>query len=254
MRRTMENRIRKAFAEEEPALEQSVDKMVLLARMQWKAADRKKRIGFMELLLAQFRFIGWKMWLLELFLAFVPTFVAMRYVELHVITPAKAGFFLSCLAVGISMFWMVFIHRSSYYQMMEIEAASFFSIKRLLLSRILILSAGELAVIAGISAVIFTHKIPGFENGVIYMLFFLGVCSNGSLILLRKVEIEKLCRYFLAYGGLLLAAMMLTDRFQPQFFGGTLRMWMTPGCCILTGYCIYQCFLLLKQLEERTYA
>lgn len=253
MKRSMENRIRKAFAEEKEVSEQAVDRMILLARMQWKAAGRKKRIGFMELLLAQFRFIGWKMWLLELFLTFVPTFVVMRYANLHVITPAKAAFCLSCLVIGISMFWMIFIYRSSYYQMMEIEAASFFSIKRLLLSRILILSAGELAAIAGISAVTSRHGILGFENGMIYMLFFLGVCSNGILVLFRKTKIEKMCRYFFVYGGLLLAAMMLTDRFRPQFFGGTLKMWMIPGCCILAGYCIYQCFLLLKQSEEKAY-
>ncbi len=254
MERDMENRIRRARAEEEGASEQMTDRMILLSRMQWNAANLKKRIGFGELLLSQLRYIGWRMWMVELILAFVPTFLIIQYVEWHVITPVKAVCFLSCLVVGISMFWVVFIYRSGYYHMMEIEAAAFFSLKRLLLSRIIILFAGELAVIAGISALTSAHTALGFGSGMVYMLFAFGACSNGMLVLIRRAGMDRLCRYFLAYGVLLLAVLLLLAKFLPQFFDGTRQTWVAFGSFVLLGYCIYQGVLLLKQHGETVYA
>lgn len=254
MERDMENRIRRALAEEEGASEQMTARMILLARMQWNAAKPKKRIGFGELLLSQLRHIGWRMWMVELILAFVPAFLIIQYVEWHVITPVKAVFFFSCLVVGISMFWVVFIYRSSYYHMMEIEAAAFFSLKVLLLSRIIILFAGELAAIAGISAVTSAHTALSFGSGMVYMLFAFGACGSGMLVLIRRAGMDRLCRYFLAYGMLLLAVLLLLFKFLPQFFDGTRQTWIAFGSFVLLGYCIYQGVLLLKRQGENVYA
>ncbi len=254
MEKDMENRIRRALTEDEPVSEQAADRMVLLARMQWNTQDFRKRIGFMDLLLSQLWFAGWKMWVFELIIAAAPTLLIIQYAKLHVITPVKAAFSLSCLAVGISMLWIVFIYRSSYYRMMEIEAVSYFSIKRLLLSRILILFVGELAVITGISIVTSAYLAFGFRNGMAYMLFFLGVCGNGILFMLRTTETGRVCRYFLTYGILLFIVLLLLFRFLPQFFYEELQTWIALGSFILFGYYIYQGFLIGKQRERTTYA
>lgn len=254
MEKEMEHRIRRALIEEEPVSEQVVDRMVLLARMQWNTQAPRKRTGFMELLVSQLRFAGWKMWVFELMIAAMPAFLIIQYAKLHVITPVKAAFSLSCLAVGISMFWMVFIYRSSYYRMMEIEAASYFSIKGLLLSRILILFVGELAVIAGIGAVTAAHPAFGFGSGTAYMLFFLGLCGNVMLYLLRTAKTGRICRYFLIYGLLLTALLMVLLMVLPQFFNGGLQTWLVPGSAGLFGYYLYQVVLIGKQREQITYA
>lgn len=254
MEKDIENRIRRALKEDEPVSEQAVTRMVFLARTQWNMKKPKERIGFSELLLSQFRFIGWKMWMFELIAAFLPAFVMIKYLRLQAITPVKAIFLFSCLTVIISMLWIPFIYRSMHYRMMEIEAAAFFSVKRLLLSRILILFAGELAVIAGISAAASMYTVFSFGTNMAYMLFLFGVCCSGMLLLLRRAETEKLCRYFLMYGSLLLTVMMLLGKFMPEFFDGSFQTRMASGSCILFGYCIYQSFVLVKRPEEITYA
>lgn len=254
MEKDIENRIRRALKEEKPVSEQAVTRMVLLARTQWNMKKQKERIGFSELLLSQFRFIGWKIWIFELITAFLPAFIVIKYMRLQVIRPVRAVFLFSCLTVIISMLWIPFIYRSMHYRMMEIEAAAFFSIRRLLLSRILILFAGELAVITGISAVTSMCTVFSFGTNMAYMLFLFGVCCSGMLLLLRRAETEKLCRYFLMYGIVLLTATMLLGKFMPEFFDGSFQAWMVSGSCILFGYCIYQSFVLVKRPEEITYA
>ena len=254
MEMDMGNRIRRALIEEEPVSEQAVDRMVLLARMQWNTQVPRKRTGFMELLLLQLRVAGWKMWVFEMMIAAAPIFLIIQYAKLHVITPVKVAFSLSCLTVGISMFWIVFIYRSSYYRMIEIEAASYFSLKGLILSRILILFVGELAVIVGISVVTAAYLAFGFGSGAAYMLFFLGLCGNGMLYLLRTAKAGRACRYFLIYGLLLIVLLTVLLRFQPQFFNGELQTWLVPGSMILFGYYLCQGVLIGKQREEITYA
>lgn len=254
MGKDMEMRIRNALTENERITEQSVDRMVLLARMQWNAGNQKRRIRFSELVLSQIRFVGWKMWIVELIAAFVPTVVLIQCLRLWVITPRKGVFLLSCLTILISMLWIPFFYRSSYYQMMEIEAAAFFSIKLLLLSRTLILFAGELAAIVGISVVSSMYEALDFRNSMVNMLFLFGVSCNGILFLVRRARTERLCRYVLAYGLTLLLVMALFVRFLPQFFDGAFQTGIVLGSCILLGSCIYQGYLLMKWPEEITYA
>ena len=57
------NKIRTALRTGKPEEEPSVDQMLLLARVQWNGKKRKNRVTFFRFLLAQFRYIGWRIWL-----------------------------------------------------------------------------------------------------------------------------------------------------------------------------------------------
>ena len=250
MEKKTENRIRRAFAAKEQVKEQSVNNMILLARTHWNENIRKENIHFSRFLLAQVRYIGWKIWIIELVVTIIPVFILFKFLEWHTITQTTAVFLLCCLTIAISMLCIPFIYRSIYYQMYEIEAATFFSIKKLLLSRIMILSVGELVGIIGVGIVMSYNTPVDFRNSMVCMLFLFGAVWNGVLRLVRKVEMEKLCRYFLAYGFGLLFVMTMLVRFQQHAFDGTFYTEIFLGSCIFLGYGVYQGRLLARWSED----
>ncbi len=253
MEKETENRIRRALEDKEPVTEQSVNNMILLARTSLNGSIRREKINFPGFLLAQIRYIGWKMWLAEFVVIMVPVFVLFQFLRWHTIAQTTAVFLLCCLTVAISMLCIPFIYRSIYYQMWEIEAAAFFSIKKLLLSRILILSAGELAAITSVGILMSRYTAVDFKNSIVCMLFLFGALCNGLLLLVRKTEMERLCRYFLAYGFGLLLLMTLFARFLPRAFDGTFYRGIILGSCVLLGYGIYQGRMLVSCSEEMIY-
>lgn len=248
MEQKTQNKIRTALRTGKPEEEPSVDQMLLLARTQWNGKKRKNRVTFFRFLLAQFRYIGWRIWLAELIAVVFPGLILRQNLVWHTITESTAVGLFCCLTVGMLMLCIPFVYRSVYYRMWEIEAAAFFSMKRLLLSRILILLLGGLAAIIGISAAMSARL--RFENSMACMLFVFGTACDGILLLVRKMEAERLCRYFLVYGSSLLLIIIATARFMPYIYGGAFYNKALLGSCILLGYGIYQGGLLAGGTEE----
>lgn len=250
MGKEIEDRIRRGLESEESEPEQLINNMILIARTRWSGSMRREKIKFFGFLLAQIRYIGLKIWISELVITAIPLFILFQFVRWHTITQTTAVFLLCCLTIATFMLCIPFIYRSAYYQMWEIEAVTFFSIKKLLLSRILILSAGELAAIAGVGILTFRYAVVDLKNSMVCMLFLFGALCNGLLLFVRKAKIENLCRYFGTYGAGLLLAMALFARFLPETFDGTFYMGMILGSCIFLGYGIYQGRLLAGWPEE----
>lgn len=227
-----------------------MDKMLFLAKVQLRKRNRSRRMGFGRLLFSQIRFIGVRIWGLEIVTVFLFGFVLRGlFMDPYFFTPRKIAFILSCATVGASMLLLPFIYRSSRYGMIEIEGTAYFSIRRILVCRFLLFFGGEIVMVVIVCIVGYGRQ---FANGsmLVYVLLPLLLTGDGTLFFLKNASPEKLHLLYLSYAGVLLAVLSVSYYAAPWLFGG--RFLALPVCTgvVLSGYFIYQCSRMVKCPEE----
>ena len=230
-----------------------MEQMLFLATVQFRKNGKKKRIGFGELLLHQIRFVGIRIWVIEVITVFFLVLILRSFfMEPYFFTPRKIAFALSCGVVTASMLLLPFLYRSARFQMMEIESAAYFSIKRILITRFFLFFGGEIVIAAAVCTIAYVQQF--IDKGMlVYVLLPLLLTGNGILFFLRNTSLEKLCRDYICYAGVLLTLLFVSYYAVPWIFDGKLwSMWIGSGA-ILLGYFIRQCNRLMKCSEEALY-
>ena len=230
-----------------------MEQMLFLAKMQYRKNSKKKRIGFGELLLHQIRFIGIRIWVIEVIIVFFLILILRSFfMDPYFFTPRKIAFALSCGIVTASMLLLPFLYRSDRFQMMEIESAAYFSIKRILITRFFLFFGGEIVIAAAVCTIAYVRQFT--DKGMLaYVLLPLLLTGDGILFFLRNTSPEKLCRDYICYAGVLLTLLFVGYYAVPWIFDGRLwPMWIWVGA-ILLGYFIRQCNRLMKCSEEALY-
>ena len=227
--------------------------MLFLAKMQFRKNSKKKRIGFGELLLHQIRFIGIRIWVIEVITVFFLVLILRTlFMDLYFFTPRKIAFALSCGVVTASMLLLPFLYRSARFQMMEIESAAYFSIKRILITRFFLFFGGEIVIAAAVCTIAYVRQFTD-KGMLVYVLLPLLLTGDGILFFLRNASPEKLCRNYFCYAGVVLTLLFVGYYAVPWIFDGKLwSMWIGSGA-ILLGYFVRQCNRLMKCSEETLY-
>lgn len=158
---------------------------IQLTRIAYKNRRQRERIGYGAFLLRQVRFVGVPVWLLQgAALFFMLWFLGavldgdVRYVEIRHLPPLLCSF-----AAMIAMPGIPLIGRSAQYRMLEMEMATRISLRRLLLARLLIVSAG--GVLALGIALLLINAVTELTAGsiLVYLLLpYLIVCCGGMFI------------------------------------------------------------------------
>lgn len=253
--RVLNEKVRNALSDKNLEVPKAqMEQILVLAKMQLGKNSKKKRIGFGELLLHQIRFIGIRIWSIEIVTVFFLVLILRSYVmEPFFFTPRRIAFFLSCGIVAASMFLLPFLYRSTRFLMMEIESAAYFSIKRILVSRFFLFFGGEIVIAAAVCTIAYVGQLMD-KDMLVYVLLPLLLTGDGILFFLRNTSPEKLCRYYICYAGVLLALLRVGYYAVPWIFDGRLwSMWIGAGA-ILLGYFIRQCNRLIKCPEKTLYA
>lgn len=230
-----------------------MEQMLFLAKMQFRKNSKKKRVGFGELLLHQIRFIGIRIWAIEVITIFFLVLIMRSFfMDPYFFTPRKIAFALSCGVVTASVLLLPFLYRSAYFQMMEIESAAYFSIKRILITRFFLFFGGEIVIAATVCTIAYVQQF--MDKGMLaYVLLPLLLTGDGILFFLRNTSPEKLCQNYICYAGVLFTLLFVGYYAVPWIFDGRLwSMWIWVGV-ILLGYFICQCNRLMKCSEEALY-
>ena len=230
-----------------------MEQMLFLAKMQFRKNSKKKKIRFAELLLHQIRFIGIRIWAIEVITVFFLVLILRSlFMDPYLFTPRKFAFALSCGVVTASMLLLPFLYRSAHFQMMEIESAAYFSIKRILITRFFLYFGGEIVIAAAVCTIAYVRQFT--DKGMLaYVLLPLLLTGDGILFFLRNTSPEKMCRGYICYAGVLLTLLFVSYYAVPWIFDGKLwSMWIGSGA-ILLGYFIRQCNRLMKCSEEALY-
>ena len=227
-----------------------MNELLFLVKVQFRIRKRNERMGFGKLLFSQIRFIGMRIWGLEIVMAILGGFVLRElFMDSYFFTPRKIAFFFFFSTVGASMLLLPFIYRSFRFGMVEIEGAAYFSIRRILICRFLLFFGGEIV----IAAIVWIIGCGGqFVNGymLVYVLLPLLLTGDGALLFLKNASPEKLHFSYLGYAGTLLALFSVSYYVAPWLFDGRfLTLFVCTGA-ILSVCFIYQCSRMVKCPEE----
>lgn len=252
--RGLNEKIKYALSEETLEVTKvQMEQMLFLAKMQFRKNSKKKRIRFGELLLHQIRFIGIRIWAIEVITVFLLVLILQSlFMDPYFFTPRKIAFVLSCGVVTASMLLLPFFYCSARFQMMEIEGAAYFSIKRILIIRFFLFFGGEIVIAAAVCTIAYVQQF--IDKGMlVYVLLPLLLTGDGILFFLRNTSPEKLCRDYICYTGVLFLLLFVGYYAVPWIFDGRLwSMWIGVGV-ILLSYFILQCNRLIKCSEETLY-
>lgn len=216
--------------------------------------SQKNHLSFSQFLSMQIRFIGWKVWAVQGVALFAVCFslyqlLGMGYWE----EPQSVVRLLVSLSVLVFMTIPPFLYRSARYQMQEVESANYFSAIHLLSARLLIIGAGDIALMGGIMVTTAVNSalqtgstalslaLPFlFESSI--FLYFLGhasprQCFGGSF---------GLCAILLF--GLAISYKHISFLLMPSVGWAVVCMILAAFCCHQFQYLLHYCAYIEKQI------
>ena len=177
----------------------------------------------------------------------------MTGVEFRFFTPRRFAFLAGIFGIFLFSSAIPFLYRAKRYGMLEIEATARYSIERLLLARIFIISAGDLLMLFGIVWQISkSSSLTVWQTIFCLCLPFL-LAFNGGIYLLRKVTFVHFQKW--AYG----MCMFLCGIFggvtfvYPEFYQVKFTVFTGGIVIILAGSIIYQSFALFHEGKQCVY-
>lgn len=214
---------------------------------------RKRRIGFLELFFSQIRFIGVRIWSVELLIVLFSILVFRSfYQDFQYFTPRRIAFCLSCMTIIATMFALPFLYRSKRYLMMEIESAAYFSIRKILFFRFLLFFGGEAVLVTGAWAAAYVGQfVQG--NMFVYVFVPLFLACDGVLFFLQNTPPDRFCRRYACYGGMLLFLLFIGYHRFPRMYeiaSPYPALWVIA---LLLCYFVFECCRLARQSEEALY-
>ena len=225
-----------------------MNETIYLVRKEIAQRAGRKRLSFWQFLRTQVRFIGWKIWMMQLMvLGIVYACMTGFFEKYYTEHPEDLPRLLMVLAIIVLMTAIPFLYRSIRYRMQEIESVTYVSSVRLMMSRLFIIAVGDSVILASM-------YVTAISNSIIpKMLLFLClsipffVASNGCLYMVGHLKPEHflhgsigLCMAMI--GLFLYKGAWLELLFQNGIYGLLL-------CILLMMLCIYQ----IWNMQESSY-
>lgn len=212
----------------------------------------RRRIGFMEFLRRQIRFIYCRIWLVQAcMLMFLCTFLE---VPVHVLYMRDTGsmtrytaFLLCCMSVLVLFLAVPFLYRSIHYTMHELELTTRFSSVRLLAARMLAIGAGNVILLLGLLIFTVIRTSLRIDSVLLYLLLPYLAAACGLLYLLRHLPADKLQFGSAGLACILLLTFVLLKRFWPAFFVQRFSFGWGIVCLVLFLFCTKQMHELLRR-------
>lgn len=216
-----------------------MNETICLVRKEIVKKAERKRLSFWQFLKTQIRFIGWKIWMMQMVLMGIVYVCMVGFFEKYYTEHAEdLPRLLMILATIVLMTAIPFLYRSIRYRMQEIESVTYVSSVRLMMARLSLIAIGD-GVILG------SMYVMAISNSIISkMLLFLCLsipffaACNGCLFMVGHLKPE----YFLQGSIGLCMAMIglflykgawLELLFQNKICGLLI-------CAVLMMLCIYQ--------------
>lgn len=240
---TFEKELRAAL-HESAASETALQETVAQARAAVGRQGAVARIGFAAFLGRQVRFIGWKIWLLQALCLLVANGLLCTSFGMAYFThPRLLVQCLCCLSVLVMLTALPVLYESVRCRMHEVEAATRFSATRLLAAKLLLIGAGDLAMLAvlWLSACRLAPLDAAWIPLCLLLPFLL--TASGCLTLLERLTPARFCSGSVLWGALLCLGFSLASH---QALTPSALFWPSLALClILTGYCLYALHRLL---------
>ena len=225
-----------------------MNETIYLVRNEIAKKAERKRMSFWQFLITQVRFIGWKIWMMQLMvLGIVYACMTGFFKKYYTEHPEDLPRLLMVLAIIVLMTAIPFLYRSIRYRMQEIESVTYVSSVRLMMSRLFIIAVGDSVILASMYVMAISNSIiPKMLLFLCLSIPFFAAC-NGCLYMVGHLKSE----YFLhgsiglclaMIGLFLYKGVWLELLFQNGIYGLLL-------CVLLILLCIYQ----IWNMQESSY-
>ena len=218
---------------------------ICLVRKEIAKKMEHSRLSFWQFLKAQIRFIGWKIWMIQIVvLGIIYLGMTEYFGKYYAEHPERLPQLLMVLSVVVLMTALSFLYRSIRYRMQEIEAVTFVSSVRLMMTRLLIIAIGDGMLLGSIYVMGVTNSVlPRIIIFLCLSVPFFAAC-NGCLFMAGHLKPECFLRgsigLCMAMIGLILyKGEWLEILFQNGMYGLLI-------CGLLLMLCIYQIWNMQK--------
>lgn len=144
--------LRESLQVSEEKKSEQIEKIMEMSKADRLSERKKARTGFTEFLIRQIPFIGWKMWSIQALVmvsAVVFFYGTDRRAEnvTWLFTGRRLPFLVGALGTVMAMIGIPYVMQSFRYRMYEMEKATKHGLAGMLLSRMIVLSVGDLVTV-----------------------------------------------------------------------------------------------------------
>lgn len=243
----IENQLKAVFANEKIAQNISFPDSLSCEMMQ-VCSEREviRPIGLWQFVKQQIRFVGWKIWILQLvMLIFLSVqFLSITKLSFGISLNMISHFVFACALLTSAVILPV-IYRSRRYQMHEVEACTYFSSSRILLSNVLIIWLGDLAVISCIALLVASKTATGFSMVVLDTFLPFGAASFGIFCVMGHCPAKFLLPISSGIYAVLLLSHILINVNDLLFFNQTIVRLVL--CICFAVACLQQLYTILQK-------
>lgn len=223
------------------------------ARLEQKMKTERKRIGFWRFFLSQIRYVGYRVWIVQLVtLVFAGGVLINLCRDALFLTPKRIAMLMCEAAMLVFLTGVPIIYRTYRFKMQEVEAASRFSLSKILLARLAIVGAGDMVMIGVLAGITSMKTVYSGNDALKYMLVtFLILCCCGVGVL-RYAGLQK---FPYTCGGMCLAVngvILYLGRYCSDVYVQTVSLewlWSFAVLVIVLGYQLRQ--MLMEPAEEK---
>ena len=229
-------RMQKALHEQNQIIDESRMNLTLtMAEKELSKVQKRQRIGFIEFFVRQIKYLSVPIWCVQgIILFLIVSVLGYAYGELTVASEKQLAVLLCSCVILILLTTIPVIERSIRYQMNTVEAATRFSVKRILAAKLLAIGLGDSAMIAGVMLfTIYQTSLPILQAVSFLMLPFL-VLSSVALYLIGHMSVEKytvgcICACVILFLVVLLSGEIYPWIFEEAFMAGWIMICLALG-------------------------
>jgi len=221
---------------------------ICLVRKEITKKAERKRLSFWQFLRTQVRFIGWKIWVMQLIVLGVVYACMMGFFEKYYTEhPEDLPRLLMVLAIIVLMTAIPFLYRSIRYRMQEIESVTYVSSVRLMMARLFIIAVGDSVILASMYVMAISNSIiPKMLLFLCLSIPFFAAC-NGCLYMVGHLKPEHFLHGSIGLCMAMIGLFLYKGAWLELFFQNGIYGLLL--CVLLMILCIYQ----IWNMQESSY-
>lgn len=221
---------------------------ICLVKKEIEKKAQRNRLSFWQFLKTQIRFIGWKIWIIQMILQGI-IYVCMKkfFGKYYLEHPEDLPKIVMVWAIVVLMTAIPFLYKSYQHKMQEIEAVTYVSSARLMIARLFIVGIGDVILLGSIYAIVVANVvIPKIMLFLCLSIPFLVAC-NGCLFMVRYLKPRAFLQSSIGFCMLMIGILLYKGEWWEKLFQNGLQGLLISGLLILL------CFIQIWNMQDSSY-
>lgn len=225
-----------------------IKETIYIVKKEIEKKAQHNRLSFWQFLKTQIRFIGWKIWIMQMILQWI-IYVCMKkfFSKYYVEHPEDLPKIVMVWAIVVLMTAIPFLYKSFRHRMQEIEAVTYISSVRLMIARLLIVGIGDIILLGSIYAIVVANVvIPKIMLFLCLSVPFLVAC-NGCLFMVRYLKPKVFLQSSIGLCVLMIGVLIYKGEWWENLFQSGIQG------LLLAGLLVVLCFIQIWNMQDSDY-